>query len=121
MKCIEKTINELEGTWGLVILNIEEPNKLYCTRQGSPLLVSTDNNICIVASEQSAFCNKVNNYIILKNNDICEIQRTKDKLIKISTKNIYKQIKVLNTNIQLTPHPYKFWTEKEIYEQDQVV
>lgn len=119
LKCIEQTINELEGTWGLVILNINEPNKLYCTRQGSPLLVSTDNNMCIVASEQSAFCNKVNNYIILKNNDICEIQRTKNNIIKISTKNIYKQIKVLNTNIQLTPHPYKFWTEKEIYEQDQ--
>ena len=33
---ILETHNRLKGTWGLVIFNINEPNKLYAIRKGSP-------------------------------------------------------------------------------------
>lgn len=117
IESIEKTISVMEGTWGLVILNKLEPNKLYCTRQGSPILVSKNKNICLISSEQSGFCNKVNNYIVLKNNDICEIIKSKNN-ININTKNVYDSIKIkMEIKNSLNPYPYKYWTEKEIYEQ----
>lgn len=115
-KAIEKTLLQLEGTWGLAILSQYEPNILYCTRKGSPLLVSVNGNIGLVASEQSAFCNKTNNYIALENQDICKLELKKDKVI-LTTRNTYNAISVKNNNLELTPFPYKHWTEKEIYEQ----
>ena len=112
---IKTAISRLQGTWGLVIMSIFE-NTLYCTRQGSPLLISINNNMALIASEQSAFCNKTINYISLNNHDICKVY-LKDNKIAISTQYVYKTIPVTSTLSALTPDPYHYWTEKEIYEQ----
>ena len=66
---IKKTIEELTGTYGLLIQSLHEPNNLYCVRNGSPLLIGQNEEEIIVTSEQSGFCNKINNYITLQNND----------------------------------------------------
>ena len=50
-----KVIETLEGTWGLVILYNEEPNNLYTTRNGSPILIGYNKDNVIVTSEQSGF------------------------------------------------------------------
>jgi glucosamine--fructose-6-phosphate aminotransferase (isomerizing) len=47
-KAIQRTIDNLEGTWGLAILCKNEPNKLYATRHGSPILVGINDNEVIV-------------------------------------------------------------------------
>lgn len=50
-----------------------EPNKLYATRHGSPIVVSVNENMAIITSEQSGFSGMVSNYIVLRNRDICVI------------------------------------------------
>lgn len=113
---IEKTIERLEGTWGLAILCKDEPNKLYATRHGSPIVVSVNDNMAIVTSEQSGFCNLVSNYIVLKNYDICVLENIEGKIMMSSTESyIVKEMKKGET--ALTPEPYPHWTIKEINEQ----
>ena len=113
---IRNTINKLEGTYALCILNKEEPNKLYCVRHGSPLLISVNDNEALIVSEQSGFCNKATSYICLDNQDICVLEK-KDNIINISTKNSYNLKKSTNVESQLTPYPYNHWMIKEIYDQ----
>ena len=113
---IEKTIEKLEGTWGLAILCKNEPNKIYATRHGSPIVVSVNDNMGIITSEQSGFCNLVSNYIVLKNNDICVVEKVDDK-ITIKTQETYIAKEIEKREISLTPHPFLHWTIKEIYEQ----
>jgi glucosamine--fructose-6-phosphate aminotransferase (isomerizing) len=115
-KAIEKTLSQLEGTWGLAIISKFDLDTLYCTRKGSPLLVSVNNNIGLIASEQSAFCNKTNNYIVLNNHDICKLKMVNGQ-VEMTTREIYAELQIKNKNLELTPFPYKHWTEKEIYEQ----
>jgi len=78
MKSLKKTLSQLEGTWGLAILYNKEPNKIYCVRHGSPLLVSVTESFALISSEVSGFNNLVNNYFVLNNNDICEIRITEN-------------------------------------------
>ena len=115
-KSIKATISELDGTWGLVIMSTIEPDTLYCTRMGSPILVGVNENVALIVSEQSAFCNYIDNYIILSNNDLCKIQKKENK-ITLTTEQDYLLKKINTQKKVLTPHPYKYWTEKEIYEQ----
>lgn len=114
--CIKNVIQQLEGTWGLAIICIDEPNTLYCTRHGSPLLVGYDDHCAIVVSEKSGFCNKIQNYFVLNNYDICKIVKT-EKEIEINTHKEYNILKLINTNNELKPYPYPHWTIKEINEQ----
>jgi glucosamine--fructose-6-phosphate aminotransferase (isomerizing) len=114
-KAIKKTIEMLEGTWGLVIMYKNE-KKIYVTRHGSPILIGNDETKAMITSEQSGFCNKVNNYIVLENMDICVIEKEEGK-IKITTNQIYDEKEIKEGVITLTPEPYDHWTIKEIHEQ----
>jgi len=115
MECIQTMIRMLEGTWGLSIICTDYPNTIYCTRHGSPLLVGYDDNYAIVVSEKSGFCNKIQNYFVLNNLDICQIIKT-DR-IHIHTNHEYITKQLSKTSYALTPDPYPYWTIKEIYEQ----
>lgn len=117
---IQKTISMLQGTYGIIIMTLHESNKLYCVRNGSPLLLGQNDDCVIVTSEQSGFCNTMNNYIILQNDDICIIERNKED-ISVKTHNDYIRKKVNNLNEQLTPYPFDHWTLKEIHEQPTAV
>ena len=116
IEAIQTCLNRLNGTWGLLIINVDEPEKLYCVRRGSPLLVSENEDFIIVSSEQSGFNGKVSNYFILEGNDLCEMYYDNGKL-KIKTDNKYKLKNTINNNFDLTPYPYEHWTIKEIEEQ----
>ena len=116
MNAIKKSIKMLSGTWGLSIINKDEPNKLYCVRHGSPILVSQSVDKVIVSSEQSGFNGLVNNYFILDSNDICEISINKKK-ITVTTEKNYDVQNALVLNFDLTPEPFAHWTIKEITEQ----
>ena len=115
-KAIRESINMMSGTWGLAIMNLDEPNKLYCVRHGSPLLVSQSDDIVMLSSEQSGFCGKTNNYFILDSNDICEISKENHK-ITVNTSKKYDLQNTLDLNFDLTPDPFDHWTLKEICEQ----
>jgi glucosamine--fructose-6-phosphate aminotransferase (isomerizing) len=119
---ITKTINMLEGTWGLCILFANDPNTLYCTKNGSPLLVGLNEHYAMAVSEQSAFDEKISKYIILNNYDICIIQK-KEKSITMTTAKEYTfkntQTNCGNSSLDLKMFPH--WTLKEIYEQQESV
>ncbi len=119
-KCVEKAIteaiNQLEGTWGFVIITTEQPNKMYCARHGSPLLIGFGSDFMMVASEQSGFCKYVNNYICLNNNDVVVLEK-KDGKVEFIKKDEYTLRPITVTDAKLTPEPYPHWTIREINEQ----
>lgn len=78
-QAIMKALSRLQGTWALVILYLEKPNKIYCARHGSSLLVGFGGSYIIVTSEQAGFGNHVNNYVCLNNNDIMIVHRDDHK------------------------------------------
>ena len=67
LKTIQKTINMLEGTFSLIIIFLNEPNTLYITKRGSPLLLSYNNNMALITSEESGFnklVKRIFNYLV---------------------------------------------------------
>ena len=115
-QAILKTLERLQGTWGLVIICADNLNKLYCVRKGSPLLVSENDDYVMISSEQSGFNGLVSNYFILDGNDLCEIELTDNKISVKTNKNYITKDTILE-NFDLSPDPYPHWTLKEINEQ----
>lgn len=116
IEALEKTLSVLQGTWGLAILNKDTPEVMYCVRHGSPLLVGRTDDSVIITSEQSGFCDLVNNYFVLESNDICVINKNSNDFT-ISTSNKYELKEAIKGNIQTLPDEYSHWTIKEIDEQ----
>ena len=118
-KSIKATVDKLYGTYGIIVIDLKSPDKLFCVRNGSPLLVGKSDDCVIITSEQSGFCNLVSNYITLHNDDICIIERTGG--LQVKTSGTYTGKKVLTLNQDFDPHPFAHWTLKEIWYQPTVV
>jgi len=117
---IQNTIYELKGTYGLLIMCLHEPNKLFCVRNGSPLLIGKNKDFVIITSEQSGFCGMMNNYITLNNDDICTIEKQKNSIsVETTCKYAEKNVSLIAT--ETSPYPYVHWTLKEINEQPNTV
>lgn len=117
-EAIELTVRKLTGTWAVVFLHRDFPNKIWVTRNGSPLLLGIEKEYVIVASEHTAFSKYIKQYVVLDNHDIIEITKL-DGTIEY-TKNIDSyQINDTVHEETHTPVYYgvKHWMLKEIYEQ----
>jgi glucosamine--fructose-6-phosphate aminotransferase (isomerizing) len=118
---IQKTILELIGTWALVIIHADFPNKMWITRNGSPLLLGMDDDFIMVVSEQYAFSNYIKKYIVLENHDLIEIVK-EEKTITYN-KNIQRYVikDKPPQKIESKPADYKHWMLKEIMEQPESI
>lgn len=123
---IRWTLDQLVGTYGIVLVDRNHPDRIYCVRSGSPLLVGTTDNLCIVTSEQSGFYNQVHTYITLENDDICVISKEgaddgsgSERRIVVKTDCTYQENNVSTCCAErlATPAPYEHWTIREIHEQ----
>jgi glucosamine--fructose-6-phosphate aminotransferase (isomerizing) len=118
---IQKTIDMLIGTWALVIIHRDYPQKMWITRKGSPLLLGFNDECIMVVSEQIAFDKNINQYIVLDNDELIEINRDNKQFLYNKDMKRYS-IKEKNKDIvELHPHGYKHWMLKEIYEQPECI
>jgi glucosamine--fructose-6-phosphate aminotransferase (isomerizing) len=117
---MEHAFDKLEGTWGVLLMSTLTPNKLYCARHGSPLLIGMNDDFYMVASEQSGFAQYVKNYICLNNKDIVTLENLDGK-VKMNTLSNYVLRDVNKDFSASTPFPYPHWTLKEIMEQPESI
>lgn len=116
---VKEAISRLEGTWGIAVLDKENPNKIITCRHGSPILLGISQNETFIASEAVAFQKYTNQYISLNNDEMAIITYDNNK-IDISLSDNYEQNRiklVAHEEILLTPDPYPHWTIREINEQ----
>lgn len=122
---LKLTLNDLEGTWALLIQDLEDPEVIYVCKNGSPILVGYNDEMCIISSEVSGFQNHLRHYHVVADHQILKIRyRTggkveffrDDHLTELSSHQVVSQSKHA-----MTPDPYPHWTLKEISEQPQSV
>ena len=104
--------NSLQGTWALAIICTLDIETVYLTRQGSPLVIGSNEELTIATSEISGLCGLVNNYIVIDNGDIVKVTKN-----GFTCNNVYKKINLEKNEITKSPLPYPNWTLKEINEQ----
>jgi glucosamine--fructose-6-phosphate aminotransferase (isomerizing) len=127
LDALRLTLKELEGTWGLVIISRELPDRLFAVCNGSPLVVGLSEGRMFVASESSAFSRHTQQMITLENSEIAIVKADDVQLVKQdpSAQNsdvVSRKSKVIeDEHINLSPDPYPHWTIKEIMEQPQAV
>ena len=121
MEAIELAVEQLKGTWALVIIHKDFPNKIWAVRNGSPLLLGMNTRCVMVASEAIAFHKYMNQYIVLKDHDVLEIEQMDDGFHYNKNLQKYPQKFKKNEDIASSPDPFPYWMVKEIWEQPDAV
>ena len=108
---VKAAVSQLQGTWGLVVIDRDSPDQLIAAKNGSPMLIGIGKGRMFIASESSAFSQQTKEFIALEDGEIAVIGREGCSL-DISRIEIAP-----NEKIETSPAPYEHWTLKEILEQ----
>lgn len=111
---LEKLNNIMEGTWACIINYESDKNRLYFMKNETPLLIGSNDNICMLVSEPSGFMNKVDKYILLREKTYGYV----DKIdIKIFGDHSIIKLDMIETNDMVLDKRFDHWMIKEIHNQ----
>ena len=113
-RVIRRALADLQGTWALCIMSTIEPDTLYLCKNGSPLVLSYNQDHLLVSSEQLPLSAYFTNFISLQDGDIVRITKQDGR---IRFQHHYTNHVIENRVSETSCHPYPHWTIKEIQEQ----
>lgn len=118
LEAVQETLKKLDGSWGLVIMNVDEPNSLICCRRGSPLLVGFKGSDFYVSSEAVAFQSHTSEFVRLKDFEIIKLTQGED-----FKNNFSQRIIVHNkTEVRTMPKPgYDCFFIEDIMDQPETI
>jgi glucosamine--fructose-6-phosphate aminotransferase (isomerizing) len=121
LEAIQEATARFKGTWALVLLQRDFPTKMWAVRNGSPLLMGSSPSCIMLASEQVAFQSYINQYIVLKDHDVLEIENRDNEFVFNKSLAKYRREQTKSEEVVATPAPWSHWMLKEIMEQPAAV
>ena len=122
-EAFEKTIGELQGAYAILLVTKNEDKTIFFAKQGSPMLVgvNTENEKYFASSDTPLIghCNEVNyfedgDYGYVTSNEIAIFDKNGDKAES-------KFTKLSQNKLSAQKDGFRFFMEKEIYEQGNVI
>ncbi|MFN2373897.1 MAG: glutamine--fructose-6-phosphate transaminase (isomerizing) [Cyclonatronaceae bacterium] len=115
---VQIALKQVVGTYGLAIVNHDEPDKLIIARKGSPLLLGIGDGETFVASDASPIIEYTNKVVYLDDDEMAVITRNGYEVKTIRNVKITKEIHELEMSIeQIEKGGYPHFMLKEIHEQ----
>lgn len=112
----------LKGTYGLAIMNKNEPGKIIAARMGSPLVIGLGHNENIIASDVSAIVRHTDRVIYLEDGEVAVVEPDNYEVVNIKRKKIDKQITKLDWTIEKAEKGgFPHFMLKEIFEQPHAI
>lgn len=119
---VRLALNEVEGTFGLLVLSSYAPNMIVAARRGSPLVLGIGDGEYIVASDASAIIQATKNVVYLHDNEMVVIDETGFITKTIDNETTEIKIEEIDFDIaQIQKGGYDYFMLKEIYEQPESV
>ncbi len=122
LKALETALKKVEGTYGIVLVSKNEPDKLIVARKGSPLLIGVGKDEIIVASDVSAIISYTDKVVYLNDGEIAEIKKDNFKIFNnIKKEEVAKKINKITWDIkEIEKSGFDHFMLKEIFEQKEV-
>ncbi len=121
-KAVQKTVAQLEGTYGLVIMSKSEPDKLIGVRNGSPLVVGVAKNENFLASDVSAILKHTQKVIYLDDKEMVTVWKDDFKTKTTEDVAVQKEIQQIEWDLdQIEKGGFPHFMLKEIFEQPETI
>ena len=120
---VKLALEKVIGTYGIVVMCKDEPNKLVAAKKGSPLLIGIGKDETFLASDVSAILDYTRNIIYLDDGEIVQVNADKYQINHLDhNEEVTKNIKKIDYTLeQIEKGNYKYFMLKEIFEQPSAV
>lgn len=115
---VRTALAEVEGTFGIVVLSVHEPDMIIAARRGSPLILGIGDGEYLVASDASAVISHTRQVVYLQENEMAILRRdgfSTKTIENVDTRSVVEEIAFELEQIERGG--FDHFMLKEIYEQ----
>jgi len=121
-QAITLALNRVEGAYGLAIICIKEPDKLFAAKKGSPLVIGVGDGENFIASDATPIVEYTQRVIYLNDDDLAIIRKDELILKSVRIAKIQPVVKEIDLRIgEIDKEGYPHFMLKEIFEQPRAI
>ncbi|PRM45968.1 glutamine--fructose-6-phosphate transaminase (isomerizing) [Haemophilus influenzae] len=118
LEAVQKSVKQLTGAYGMVVMDSRHPEHLVAARSGSPLVIGLGIGENFLASDQLALLSVTRRFIFLEEGDIAEITCRTVDIYDTHGNKAKREIHESNLeNDAAEKGKFRHFMQKEIYEQ----
>ncbi|HFQ5429721.1 TPA: glutamine--fructose-6-phosphate transaminase (isomerizing) [Vibrio vulnificus] len=118
LEAVQKTVKQLEGAYGTVVLDRNDPSRIVVARSGSPLVIGYGMKEHFIASDQLALLPVTRRFAFLEEGDVAEVTRFAVSIFDAQGNQVEREIKESEVSHDAGDKgEYRHYMLKEIYEQ----
>lgn len=122
LEALQKTVAQLTGAYGTVVIDHREPDQIVVARSGSPLVVGYGIGEHYVASDQLALLPVTRRFQYLEEGDVALITRNSVEIYDLKGNSVEREIVESDLDHETGDKgQYRHYMLKEIYEQPQAI
>ena len=119
---VQKTLQEIRGTYGMIVMHAKDPGRLVAARLGSPLIVGVGEGENFIASDVSALLGRTKQVVYLNDGELAEVTRDNFDVADMRDQKIEKEISEITWNIDAAEKQgFSTFMLKEIHEEPEAI
>ncbi|MFM9024558.1 MAG: glutamine--fructose-6-phosphate transaminase (isomerizing) [Planctomycetaceae bacterium] len=119
---VRLALKQVTGTYGLAILALAEPDRLYVARKGSPLVIGVGEGETFVASDAAPIVEYTNRVAYLEDGELAVLRRDGFEVRTIDDVPLTKEVHRLSLSLdEIEKGGFPHFMLKEIHEQPRAV
>jgi len=121
-EAVSSAVNELSGSYALVIINVNETDRLYVAKNGSPLVVGATSDARLVASDIPALLPYTKEMMFLEDGDFAVLSMDGVRIFdSVGNSAVRNSQHIPWTPLMAEKGGYKHFMLKEIFEQPTIL
>ncbi|HET7536949.1 MAG TPA: glutamine--fructose-6-phosphate transaminase (isomerizing), partial [Candidatus Didemnitutus sp.] len=118
VESVRKTLQHVEGTYGIAVMCADFPAEIVAARKGSPLILGVGDGEYMLASDVSAIISRTQNVVYLKDGEILHITAGGFTITTLDAEDVSPVIDKVTWRVEDAElGAYAHFMEKEIFEQ----
>ncbi|MFQ1014550.1 glutamine--fructose-6-phosphate transaminase (isomerizing) [Avibacterium paragallinarum] len=118
LEAVQKTVAQLRGAYGTVVMHQDEPDHLVVARSGSPLVIGLGVGENFLASDPLALLSVTRRFIYLEEGDVAEISRRDVQIFDAQGNAVEREMHEGHFEADAADKgQYRHYMQKEIFEQ----
>jgi len=122
IQAVRQTVKQLKGSYALVIISKNDPDKIVAAKKDSPMVIGFGQNQNFVASDIPALLGYTRDIVTLKDGDMAVLTKNNVTITDTEGNLINREHKQIEWNVEdAKKGGYKYYMLKEIHEQPEAV
>ncbi|NOY07862.1 MAG: glutamine--fructose-6-phosphate transaminase (isomerizing) [Spirochaetes bacterium] len=121
-KAVKEALSILKGTYGIVCINPDEPDRIIGARNGSPLVLGVGDGEMFLASDVTAIISHTKQVVYLEDGEVVSIRPDGFKTTDLNENRIEKDVEYISWELEeIEKNGFSHFMEKEILEQPEAI